>query len=74
MPRLVLLPGASLMEMTPVAGGLNVRCPGCGAEQLFADGAVGTTSAAFVHADRCPVHRRIEQAIKRYERATVRRG
>ena len=70
--RVVLMPGASLMEMTPVTGGLQVRCPACGQVQVFADDGEGLTS--FVHGDGCSVHRQIVDALRQYERLTVRHG
>lgn len=72
-PRVLVMPGASLMQIMPVAGGLRVHCPGCNAEQVFA-AATAETTAAFVHADGCPVHRRIEDALSRYAHSPVQRG
>jgi uncharacterized protein (DUF983 family) len=71
-PRLVVMPGASLLELTPVASGLRVRCPGCGQVRVFADDTTGP--ACFVHGDGCSVHRQIVDALRHYERTTVRRG
>jgi hypothetical protein len=72
-PRVVVMPGASLLTLTPVPGGLRVECPGCHAVQMFADDAAGTIG--FVHADTgCPVHRQIAAALREYERTEVRRG
>ena len=68
-PILLVFPGASLMDIHVVPEGVRVACPGCGVVQVFT--AVGVTgSAAFVHEDDCPVHARIREAIRRYERAT----
>lgn len=71
-PRVIVMPGASLLELTPVAGGVHIHCPGCHTVQVFADDAAGTTG--FVHGDGCPVHRQIADALRIYERDTVRRG
>lgn len=74
-PVFVVFPGASLMDVTPVAGGLRVECPGCGAMQVFTPPRNGEHQHwAFTHEDECPVHARIEAAIARYERRVVRRG
>lgn len=73
MSKAIFMPGASLMKVTPVDGGLEIRCPGCRAVQIIADGTVG--DVGFRHADNgCPVLRRIEAAMREYERTTVRRG
>ena len=64
---LLVLPGASLMEMRTLGTGITlVRCPGCGATKVFtAQPAGGVTSAAFVHEDdACPVLRRIQAALQ----------
>lgn len=71
-PRMIVLPGASLLECWPVADGLKVRCPSCHAVRVFADAEDGPVG--FVHADGCDVHRRILEAQRTYERTTVRRG
>ena len=67
---LVILPGASLMEITPLGDGVRVRCPDCGNEQEYR----GNGHRAFTHEDRCPVHARIQRAIHIYERDEVKRG
>jgi predicted RNA-binding Zn-ribbon protein involved in translation (DUF1610 family) len=54
----VLFPGASLMEITPLDDGLRVRCPGCGNEQVYR----GDRVRDFGHEDGCPVYARIQQA------------
>ena len=61
---MVMMPGASLMEITTVPGGLNVRCPGCGESLVICDSEVekgGNMSLA--HEDDCPVYARINDAI-----------
>lgn len=68
--KLLILPGASLMEIAPLDDGVRVRCPGCGNEQNYR----GKGYREFRHGDRCPVHARIEQAIEVYERDEVKRG
>jgi predicted RNA-binding Zn-ribbon protein involved in translation (DUF1610 family) len=68
--KLLILPGASLMELTPLDGGVRVRCPGCGNEQEYR----GKGHREFTHRDLCPIHARIEQAIHVYERDEVKRG
>ena len=68
--QIIILPGASLMEITPLNDGVRVRCPGCGNVEEFH----GKGERAFAHEDRCPVHARIEKAIRRYERDEVKRG
>lgn len=68
MPPPLLVPGASLLEVTPVAGGLRVRCPGCCTEYLVPPGSEMPT---FVHADNgCPVLRTIADALARFEHTT----
>lgn len=57
----VFFPGASLMEIATVDGGLHVRCPGCGNEQIYR----GERAADFEHDDGCPVHAQIQQALRR---------
>ena len=72
---IMVMPGASLMEITTVPGGLNVRCPGCGESLYVRDERArcgGTMSLA--HEDDCPVYARINDAIERYERNLVRYG
>ena len=65
---LLVLPGASLMEVRHLATGItSVRCPGCGATKVFTapQPAGGVTSAAFVHEDdACPVLKRIQAALQ----------
>ena len=74
-PVAVLFPGASLMEITDVAGGLQVRCPGCGVTERYrVKVATGVRREDFTHEDKCPVHARIEATIRCYERETVRHG
>ena len=63
---LLILPGVSLMDVQLVVPGVVVvRCPGCGASQLFAAAPTGEmTEAAFVHQDeRRPIRLRIEAAL-----------
>jgi predicted RNA-binding Zn-ribbon protein involved in translation (DUF1610 family) len=66
----LILPGASLMEITPLADGVRVRCPGCGNEEEYRD----TGHREFRHEDRCAVYARIEQALRIYEQDEVKRG
>jgi uncharacterized protein (DUF983 family) len=68
--KVILLPGASLMVITPINDGVRVRCPGCGCEQDYR----GTGHRAFRHADGCPTYARIERASEQYARDEVRRG
>jgi hypothetical protein len=64
--RILLFPGASLMQLTPVAGGLRVRCPGCGHTEIVRD---NQRAVDFRHRDgRCPVLRRLEAAERRLPR------
>jgi predicted RNA-binding Zn-ribbon protein involved in translation (DUF1610 family) len=66
----LFLPGASLMEITTLADGVRVRCPGCGNAQEYR----GKGHREFTHEDRCSVYTRIKQAIQIYERDEVKRG
>lgn len=68
--KTIILPGASLMEITPLDDGVRVRCPGCGHEQQYR----GKGHREFQHGKRCPVYARIEQAMNVYERDEVNRG
>ena len=71
--KVLLLPGLSLMELTPIGdGAVRLRCPGCGSVAVLRIEETGTR--AFVHEDDCPVHARIEAAIAAYERQHVNRG
>jgi hypothetical protein len=69
-PRVLLFPGATLMELTPTAGGLRVRCPGCRATRVVHD---DETDVTFKHEEHCPVYHRIEAATRRYAQK-VKRG
>jgi len=72
-PTIVVFPGASLMALTPTAdGGLRVRCPGCGARQVYKPPVTG--ELAFVHEAGCPIHQQIQDAIARYKKETVVHG
>jgi hypothetical protein len=63
--KLLVFPGASLMEITPLDdGGLLVRCPGCGHEQVFR----GTGERGFTHGERCPVFAKIDRAMHEVQR------
>ena len=66
--KVVLFPGASLMEITSLEDGVRVRCPGCDKEQDYHD----DMSGDFVHEDRCPVHARIKEAVRLYTREANR--
>ena len=70
MQHVMFLPGASLMEITPLADGVRVRCPGCDHEQDYR----GTGHREFTHGKRCSIYKRIEQAIEVYKRDEVNRG
>ena len=61
-PTVLLFPGLSIMECTWLSAGLMVvRCPGCGASQMFS---TTTPPAMFVHEDDdCPILARIEAAL-----------
>jgi hypothetical protein len=56
------------MELTPVADGLRVRCPGCGVVMVMHVGDV------FVHQDDCAVYERIKKATREYEQTVVKHG
>ena len=72
---IVMMPGASLMEITAVPGGLNVRCPGCGESLHVRDEqARSGGNLNLAHEDDCPVYRKIQDAIERYEHNVVRHG
>jgi hypothetical protein len=63
----ILLPGASLMAIQPLAPGMTlVRCPGCGAMKVFTSGPAGEiTHVAFIHDDdACPILLRIWEALR----------
>ena len=68
--KLLIIPGASLMQITPIADGVRVRCPGCGIERELR----GKGHREFAHKDRCPVYEKIERAVHVYERDEVKRG
>lgn len=55
----IVFPGASLMDITPDGGGLRVRCPGCGREQVYDGG----DAAEFVHESGCDVERRVRNGL-----------
>ncbi len=57
-------PGASLLELTAVADGLRVRCPGCEVVVVMR----GDQADVFTHADGCPVYTRIKKGLRRYAR------
>ncbi len=61
-PIVVVMPGASLMDITPKPWGVEVRCPGCGNVQYFN---VTSGSVAFIHEDDCEVHAQIRSALSR---------
>jgi hypothetical protein len=71
-PVIWLIPGASIMKITWLsAGSAILRCPACGASQVFSTASPPPT---FVHEDDdCPILRRIEAALARY-RATVEKA
>ena len=72
---IMLMPGASLMELTTVPGGLNVRCPGCGESLYVSDEqARSGGNLSLAHEDDCSVYARINDAIERYDRNVVRYG
>jgi hypothetical protein len=73
-PIVVVFPGASLMAIRPVPGGIEVRCPGCDGVQRFPAHAGRVGEAAFLHEDHCPVQARIRAAIDQYEQQHVRHG
>ena len=68
--KVLIIPGASLMDITPLDNGVRVRCPGCGSEQEFR----GKGHRKFTHERRCPVYAQIERAVDVYERDVVKRG
>ncbi len=62
----LIFPGASLMDTRALAAGLVViRCPACGASEVFAGDATGVIMpVTFVHEDDdCPIFLRIEAAL-----------
>lgn len=67
---MLVLPGASLMEITPLADGVRVRCPGCGNEEEYR----GTGDRRFMHEADCSVHQQIARAMRLYVRDVVRHG
>ena len=70
-PVFVFFPGASLMDIRRVAGGVEVHCPVCDTTQLFQGDEPGTMRQdAFGHAGDCPLHAYIEAAIQQYERGS----
>ncbi len=69
---IVLVPGASLMDIRQLAVGMvRVRCPGCGATMVMTARSAGAASQlTFVHEDaECPVLVRIEAALARLRAA-----
>lgn len=62
--KLVFFPGASLMELTMTASGLQVRCPGCEVVEVIRDTQRATD---FHHSEGCAVHAQIVAAQKRYD-------
>ena len=63
-PVVIAFPGASVMDITFVtARQFIVRCPGCGASQLFSLPPNGSTLPPFLHkSTACPIRQRIEAA------------
>jgi hypothetical protein len=66
---IMTFPGASLMEISAVEGGVRVRCPGCEQVTVYRG-----TFSDFGHADGCPVHTRIAEALRLYDQQVVRCG
>ena len=66
---ILIFPGASLMEFHWLSIGLVVvRCPGCGASQMFS---TMTAPMDFMHEDDdCPILRRIQAALAMLRHAT----
>lgn len=64
-PVVLVFPGLSLMDIEVVAGGqVIVRCPGCGASQLFALQADEEPLPPFQHQSTgCRIRQRIEAAL-----------
>lgn len=64
----LVFPGLSIMQRRWLSAGLLVvRCPGCGASQIFS---TANVPATFVHDDdECPILRRIEAALTRLRAA-----
>lgn len=58
--RVCIIPGASLMRITPTADGLRMTCPGCRVSQDYR----GAGHHAFPHGDDCPIHARIVRALQ----------
>ncbi|MEQ1897614.1 MAG: hypothetical protein ABL971_09555 [Vicinamibacterales bacterium] len=72
----LLMPGASLMDIRPLAtGGMRVRCPGCGATMVMtARSAAAVSQVTFVHEDdACPVLAQIKVALARLDAAPTAR-
>jgi len=63
-PRILIFPGAYLMELTLVDPNesLQIRCPGCGAVKVFE---APKGDLAFEHIGRCPVLKKIDRALRR---------
>ncbi|HYT73515.1 MAG TPA: hypothetical protein VEL79_02095 [Vicinamibacterales bacterium] len=66
----IVFPGLSIMQRRWLSAGLLiVRCPGCGASQLFS---TATAPAPFVHEDEdCPILLRIEAAFAMLKAVTA---
>ena len=67
-----MFPGGSLMDIELIAADLiAVRCPACGAKQLFPVQRNGTTwLTGFLHeTEQCPILKRIEVAVQRLQAA-----
>jgi predicted RNA-binding Zn-ribbon protein involved in translation (DUF1610 family) len=63
-PVVFVLPGASLMRLSLLDGGLvRVACPGCGAVQTYRPRAGRADHRPFIHAfSNCPTLAQIDRA------------
>lgn len=70
----LMIPGAALLDIQPVTGGVRVRCPGCEALHTYAVRAGERRSTAFQHEAGCPLYARMEDAIADSQAGGCRRG
>lgn len=73
-PLILVLPGASLMEVTDDGDSVRVHCPGCGGEITYHDADIqpgGRTDRNILHENDCPVLKKIRAAEARLARMTT---
>ncbi len=74
-PTILILPGASLLEITQDANGdVSVRCPGCGESWQFAPTGPGLHETTLRHDDACLVLATIREAQARQAAAAGARS